>query len=203
MSHWTIFNDTICNDVALKIVPVRDMLLRRPVEDNNSGNIVPSFWTHIKNTQRVASLRDTQKIVRKDMSHHTSFCGNIVSWQIVAENRPVWHKFDVWRTKFPILLLFSVNQHLFHSFLCYITFRTRKMTSKSLSNFCTEPQAAWHTERIHWGLLWQHNACYDETAKLFNNFLIYQKYNESQWIWLNQIKVFKRDKDKEFPSLIK
>ena len=29
--------------------------------------------------QRVASLQDTQEIVRSDMSHHTDFCGNIVS----------------------------------------------------------------------------------------------------------------------------
>ena len=37
--------------------------------------------------QRVASFQDTQKIVRSDMSQYTNFCGNIVSRQIVGENR--------------------------------------------------------------------------------------------------------------------
>ena len=86
MSHWTIFNDTMLRWKSFQC----DMLLRGLAEDNNSGNIVASFWTQIKNTQRVASLQDTQKIVRNDMSHDTSFSGNIVSWQIVGENHSVW-----------------------------------------------------------------------------------------------------------------
>ena len=54
--------------------------------DTDAGNIVASFWTQIKNTQRVASIQDTQKIFRNGMSYYTSFCGNIISWQIVGEN---------------------------------------------------------------------------------------------------------------------
>ena len=46
------------------------------------GNILAVFLTQIKNTQRVASFQDTQKIVRYDMSHVKLF-----SWHYrIVEN---------------------------------------------------------------------------------------------------------------------
>ena len=87
MSHWTIFNDTICVENRSSVTSYcGDWFAWQ-----NSGNIVANFWTPVKNTQRVASFQDTQKIVRSDMSHYASFCGNIVSWQMVGENRSAQH----------------------------------------------------------------------------------------------------------------
>ena len=68
MSHWTIVNDTICNDVAMKIVPVQHAIAKTGWLDKNQATIIVTFWTPIKNTKRVASFQDTQKIVRSDMS---------------------------------------------------------------------------------------------------------------------------------------
>ena len=51
-----ISNDTICNDVALKIGPV--MPLRRLDDLTKFWQHRCEFLTQIKNTQRIASLQD-------------------------------------------------------------------------------------------------------------------------------------------------
>ena len=68
--------------------------LRRLVDLTKFWQYRSDFLNSNQNMQRVASFHDTQKIVHNGILHCTDFCGSIVSWQIVGENRPVWHKLD-------------------------------------------------------------------------------------------------------------
>ena len=75
MSHWTIFNDTICNDVALKIAPV---------------------WHAVAKTGGWQQFRQHRcKFLNSNQKHATCFLSSGY-----AENRSQWHvtlHFPLWQ----------------------------------------------------------------------------------------------------------